>query len=153
MVFGKPALLSLPDRSTAMIEVRVKARMVAAENRLWAAKIDPTIRCRTLFSAAAVISVTAIGYPAYFSDGFVVSLPILVSKKQRRARQPTCQFRSLELTCWVRCRVSQITNTGNKMATLLRSLRIMRLLPVCNLPERGYTRRPKSESTYDDIAG
>jgi hypothetical protein len=46
IVAGQPARLSKPLKSTAIIEVRVKATMTAAEKRLWAAKREMVVRWR-----------------------------------------------------------------------------------------------------------
>jgi hypothetical protein len=46
MVEGHPARLSRPLKSTAMMEVKVKATITAAEKRLWAVKTAMVIRCR-----------------------------------------------------------------------------------------------------------
>jgi hypothetical protein len=55
MVEGQPARLSRPLKSTAMMEVRVKATMTAAENKLWEAKRAMAIRCRMASRGEVVV--------------------------------------------------------------------------------------------------
>ena len=65
IVFGKPAVLSLPLNCAAIMAESVNAAMVLAEKKLWATNKDETMRVRAESVASDSVVIRIISGPAY----------------------------------------------------------------------------------------